>query len=102
VFVTGGTADDAMAEALRGAPRNQVTLVTDDRELRGRARQLGANTCGVNRFLVKLDKKISPVTKPRGRDAPTSPDGKPRHVSAKDVDDWMNYFGFDKDEDPLS
>ena len=100
VFVRQGTADDAMADDLRNKPKSQITVVTDDRELRGRARQLGANTCGVNTFVAKLDKTISPVSKPRRHGRPTATGDKPGRVSKKDVDDWMRYFGFDDEEEP--
>lgn len=97
-FVRDGTADDAMAEALRAAPKGTVTVVTDDRELRGRARQLGANTCGVDRFLQKLERRHTPRSKQRHRGGKVAPGEKPGHVSKKQVDEWMKYFGFDEDD----
>ena len=100
-FVRDKSADDAIADALRSTPKGTVTVVTDDRELRGRARQLGANTCSVDRFLDKLKKTYAPQSKPSQRDGRTAPSEKPGHVSKRQVDDWMKYFGFDEDEDPL-
>ena len=101
-FVRDRSADDAIADALRAAPKDTVTVVTDDRELRGRARQLGANTCGVNRFVEKLEKKHAPGINPRNQGSKTPRGDKPGHVSKKQVNDWMKYFGFDEDKDPLA
>jgi hypothetical protein len=90
-----------MITALRAAPRGTVTLVTDDRELRGRARQLGANTLGVDRFLEKLERAVSPVPpKPATKKGPAGDRGQ-HGLSKKQLDDWMNWFGFDPDEEPL-
>jgi predicted RNA-binding protein with PIN domain len=101
VFVRGEEADEAMITALRAAPRGTVTLVTDDRELRGRARQLGANTLGVDRFLEKLERAVSPVPpKPATKKGPVGDRGQ-LGLSKKQLDDWMNWFGFDPDEEPL-
>ena len=100
-FVRDKSADDAIADALRSTPKGTVTVVTDDRELRGRARQLGANTCGVDRFLEKLEKAYAPQSKPTQRGGDAAPSEKPGHISKRQVDDWMKYFGFDEDEDPL-
>jgi predicted RNA-binding protein with PIN domain len=105
VYVTAGAADDAMASDLRGAPKGQVTVVTDDRELRGRAKQLGAVTLGVEKFLERLDHANAPVREPspasrtpaldeRVRFAPETRDVR---LSRREVDEWMKIFGL---EDP--
>ena len=101
-FVRTGSADDGLITALRQRGGAGVTIVTDDRELRQRAQQLGALTVGVNRFLERLDK--SPTT---GRDGPrpkpgagtgAGDDGRPRSVSKKDVEAWIREFGLDDPE----
>src|SRR5262245_22126773 len=65
VFVRSGTADDAMIADLRAVRAPDVTLVTDDRELRGRARQVGANALGVDKFLERIDVANAPPAPPR-------------------------------------
>jgi hypothetical protein len=51
-FCRKTTADEEiLAEVRRTARPGEVTVVTDDRELAGRARQLGARTAPVERFL---------------------------------------------------
>lgn len=101
VFVRDRSADDAMADLLRSARKGSVTVVTDDRELRGRVRQLGANALGVSKFLERLEKKASPVVRPGTRGAPVEPGEKPSHISRKQVQEWMDWFGFDEDDDLL-
>ena len=96
IFVRQGTADEAMISALRNQPKGSVTLVTDDRELRGRAKQLGANTCGVGKFMERLDRRGQPKPS-KGRSTGSKKSGeKPTRVSKKEVEDWINWFGFDE------
>jgi YacP-like NYN domain len=45
-----GTADEAILERLRDDVRHRLLVVTDDRELAGRARQLGARSEGLHAF----------------------------------------------------
>ena len=103
VYVTNRDADDAIAADLRLAPKGSVTVVTDDRELRGRAKQLGATTLGVEKFLERLDHANSPVREPsaasrtpalddRIRSAPVTRDVR---LSKREVDEWMKIFGID-------
>jgi len=99
VFVRDRSADDAMADALRSAQKGVVTVVTDDRELRGRVRQLGANALGVTKFLERVEKKTGPRSQPGAHGRKVPPGEKPGHVSRKQVDDWMNWFGFDENDD---
>lgn len=106
-FVRDRSADDAMIDDLRGVPRGSVVLVTDDRELRGRARQLGAATLGVARFVEKLDLAASPV-RPKDGDrrsgAARGPaeGGRDARLSKREVDEWMKLFGFDDPAAPPS
>ncbi len=104
VFVARGTADDAMVADLRSAPKNAITLVTDDRELRGRAKQLGAVTVGIEKFLQRLQIVIAPPESPAPiKSAPSNAKArseKPEGVRKSEVDDWMKYFGFDQEEPP--
>ena len=103
VYVPNRDADDAIAADLRNAPKGSVTVVTDDRELRGRAKQLGASTLGVEKFLEKLDHANAPVREPspssrtpalddRIRSAPETRDVR---LSKREVDEWMKIFGLD-------
>ena len=63
-----GSADEAIIEHLRRhegrALRPSVVVVTDDRELGGRARQLGATTVGIRAFFT---------VPPAARSVPTRP-----------------------------
>ncbi len=104
VFVRDRSADDAMVAELRAGRPKDVTLVTDDRELRGRAKQLGATTLGVDKFLAKIQVANAPAAPPKRPSATPPPAGdreKPSHVSKRDVDEWMKLFGFTEDGDPL-
>ena len=98
VFVSRSSADDAMVNDLRGhrAPRD-VTIVTSDRELRRRARQLGASTVGVEKFATRVAHANAPASRPPSRRAETG--GRTAPLSDGEVDDWMNWFGYDGDDD---
>ncbi len=77
-------ADDTIVAMLRSDARRPVAVVTDDRELSRRARQLGARVIGCAAFLASL------------------PDA-PAHVADRappsdaDVRFWMKTFGVDDD-----
>jgi hypothetical protein len=98
------SADDRILRDLRLPRTVAVTVVTDDRELRGLAKQLKANTVGIARFVERLNKTGTPSkgpSKSRGGKQRTSShdkDGRPTSVSAQEVDDWMRTFGFEEDE----
>jgi predicted RNA-binding protein with PIN domain len=101
VYATAVAADDAMASDLRGVPRGQITVVTDDRELRGRAKQLGAATLGVDKFLEKVDLANAPVREPppssrAPEPQPGAKDVRDFRLSKKEVDEWMKAFGLDE------
>lgn len=97
-FVSEGTADDRMiADLLRDGAKG-VTLVTDDRELRGRAKQHGANTLGSEKMVHRLEKRGGGPggEKPSRRKEATPGE---RKLKSSEVDDWMQWFGYDN-EDP--
>ncbi len=111
IFVRTGSADDAMVADLRRVKATDITLVTDDRELRGRAKQVGARTVGVEKFLERFDQANSPTPPvrqsspaaplhPPRSDAPPEDDGRPKRVSREEVDDWMKAFGITDDWKP--
>ncbi len=108
VFVRSGSADDAMIADLRKVTAANVTLVTDDRELRGRARQVGANALGIEKFLERIDVANAPPPPPRSPSqtppshspADDPDDDRPKRVSKQEVDDWMKAFGITDDWKP--
>jgi len=99
IFVRSGTADDAIANDLRGLrSAKKICVVTDDRELRNRSRQIGGQSLGVQKFAARLQNKVAPASNPKRRaqqDRAT-----PGHVSKKDIADWLDYFGVDEDWQP--
>lgn len=101
IFVREGSADDAIVEDLRGA--SGVTVITDDRELRNRARQLKANAVGVDKFIKRLQHAVAPLSKPtrkpRGTRSEKEQD-RSRSLSGKDVEDWLDFMGLDEDWQP--
>jgi rRNA-processing protein FCF1 len=54
VLHAGGSGDDALVRVVADASDDEVTLVTADRELRGRAEALGADVLGPSWFLDLL------------------------------------------------
>ena len=103
VFTRSGTADDAIAAELRGAAKSGVVVVTDDRELRGRAKQLGAVSVGVDKFLKRLELAVSPVVRPpapksKAKTLGADPEVRDARPSPREVDEWMKIFGFDDAE----
>ena len=97
VFVRGGaTADADILARLRAAddPR-RYCVVSDDREITGSARQLGAAIAGVR----DVEARLGPA-RPRGRAAPAREDDdgegeeeKPPPPRGDEVGDWLDYFG---------
>jgi predicted RNA-binding protein with PIN domain len=85
VYVRQGTADDAIVEWVRKCGRPQeVCLVTNDRELAGRARSLRAKTASVNQFLKELDpERLEGIEKPK--------------ISHEEARRWAKEFGIDPD-----
>lgn len=101
-FVRQGTADDAMILDLRTANQKNVTLVTNDRELRGKARQLGATTLGVEKFIERLTVAMAPKSPPpsASKSSSAQKSEKPGSISKAEVEEWMKLFGFDENGAP--
>ncbi len=71
-------------------------MVTDDRELKLRVKGLGATSLGVAKFAERLRVESAPKSA-----APAKPaEKKDKRLSSSEVDDWMQFFGFDENEDP--
>jgi YacP-like NYN domain len=76
---TGGSADEAIVREIgKAADPRQITVVTGDRDLARRSRDLGAKTMTPADFW----KTFAPV----GIAGPTKPE------SRVDVDEWLDYF----------
>ena len=58
------TADEAIVDYVAEGERDQHLVVTDDRELAGRARQHGARTLGVTDWFERRVEEPEPETKP--------------------------------------
>jgi hypothetical protein len=86
VFVRQGTADDAMVEWLKRHPEpHGVCVVTNDRELAGRARAMRAKSAGVEEFLKRLDpERLEGIEKPR--------------ITRDEARKWAETFGIDPDQ----
>ncbi len=106
----GKKADDRMASDLEelGAGARLVTGVTNDRELKGRLRLLGANCLGIGEFLSLLEgkrKKGAPKPGARLKGGKTAPSSnavdaeerreKPRALSPSEINAWLEFFGGD-------
>lgn len=102
----GRKADDRLADDLYelGDDARMVTGVSNDRELKGRMRGLGASCLGVGEFLAMLEGKKQPgAGKGRGKRgaAPASGDSadvmreKCRSLLESEVNAWLEYFGGD-------
>ncbi|KAF0244973.1 MAG: hypothetical protein FD180_2013 [Planctomycetota bacterium] len=85
VYVRTGTADDAIVEWVRRSGRpHEVCVVTNDRELAGRAKALRAKLAGVEHFLKQIDpERLEGVEKPR--------------ISNEEARRWAAEFGVDPD-----
>ncbi|HYE08065.1 MAG TPA: NYN domain-containing protein [Planctomycetota bacterium] len=78
-----GEADDRIVAWLRAHPASGATVVSDDRELRARARTLGARLMSAREFLAGLD--------PGTVDDPAKPDA----PDDAEVRFWLREFGED-------
>jgi hypothetical protein len=81
-----GSADDAIVEEIRKsrAPR-ECTVVTEDRALGSRARELGAQVISPSDFWARLGKRPA--------------DASPRTEERVDADEWLRYFSDEKNRD---
>jgi predicted RNA-binding protein with PIN domain len=81
VIDAGGSADETIVREVRGtADAGQVTVVTADRELARRVRDVGAKTMSPDIFWSRFAKGAA--------EAPPGPGGNDR----VDVDEWLDYF----------
>ena len=70
-FCRGVEADQVMLDVVRESARpSELLLVSDDRELAGRARQLGARTTSVGQFLGSAGDEEPPPRGPRAASRP--------------------------------
>jgi predicted RNA-binding protein with PIN domain len=111
IFVTAGAADDAITDDLRKAGAKVArlcTVVTDDRELRLRSKQLGATSVGVDKFLEHLAHASTPVSAPKlrppgrgklGEPMSSEPDGDDRRPS-EDLPQGADFWLKEMDLDP--
>lgn len=100
VFARAESADDAMIHALRQGNPKDVTLVTNDRELRRRAHQLGATTLGVEKFEKDITDAAAPKAQPK---KPQDNEGRIGDVLNRmpmDTDYWMKEMGLQGDWTP--
>jgi len=80
------SADDAILEEIRRsrAPR-ECTVVTEDRALKGRARELGARAITPGDFWARLGKRPASAS--------------PRTEENVDVEEWLRYFEDEKNRE---
>lgn len=89
VFTQGGTADDRIVQDLRalGTAARDIEVVTNDRELGGRCRQLGAACTACAAFLNSLQPQRT------GNTARKSPPGdKSARMSRRELEDLQRIF----------
>ncbi len=93
-FARGGqNADQLLLERLRKArDLRGAVLVSDDRDLRDRAPGLGVATLSVAAFA----KKLLPVESGPARGAAPTKGPGGRALSPREVDDWMEWFGYER------
>ncbi len=112
----GGKADDRLADDLYdlGDDAKMITAVSNDRELKGRMRSLGASCLGVGEFLALIEGREKSAQNAKngkkGRRAPASPPAgeladvlrqKTRTLSEYEVNAWLEYFGGDVEAEVL-
>ena len=82
-FCRRGPADEAILARLRAGGAREFLVVTDDRELAGRARQLGAGTKAVREFFTERAPPPAEEKRPGGRDFAPGDFGLPEQVNLK-------------------
>lgn len=79
-------ADDVVVEMLpRGGAARQWTVVTDDNELRSRARSVGANLQSAGDWIAACRRR-------------RRPEEKPDELSPEEIEDWEAYFAAGREE----
>lgn len=100
----GGKADDRLANDLYdlGDNARMITAVSNDRELKGRMRSLGAACLGVGEYLALIEGKPKTAGKKTGKNSGKSSGEtadvlreKTRTLSEYEVNAWLEYFGGD-------
>jgi hypothetical protein len=99
-FARGGqNADQLLLERLRKArDLSDAMLVSDDRELRDRALALGVRSVAVAAFAKKLVAPGAATGRASGGGRKASAGGPTggRALSRREVDDWMEWFGYER------
>ena len=96
-FSAPESADAAICRRLReiALPR-EVIVVTNDRELSSRCRNIGAKVLDWNSFSLNMQSRsAAPSHAGRVRQTRKTSEDASQNI---DVDDWMRYFGMDKPE----
>lgn len=89
-------ADDAIVEAVvRARKREGVTVVTADRELSWRVKELGATVVGPETWRALMPRRRKPPSAVAPAD-PSAASEKPR-ASKAEVDYWLSIFGEDEE-----
>jgi uncharacterized protein len=94
-YARGDEAADAFIEGLirkESAPQ-RLTIVSDDHRIRDAARRRGCPVLGCAEFLEWLERQRRP------RRRPVEPPAKPEHLSAEEVERWLQEFK-DLEQDP--
>lgn len=91
----GQSADTLLLDQLRRSPDLRgAVVVSDDREVAERARFLGARITSVADF----GRRLKPAPEARDADATGGKGG--RKLSRAEVDDWIDWFGFERPTKP--
>ncbi|MHC4389819.1 MAG: NYN domain-containing protein [Planctomycetota bacterium] len=103
VFARNCTADDEILAWIRSSEKAaSLCVVTDDRELFGRAEQLGARTMRVaeveERFAKKGRKVVGTGRREEDPAGEAAESEKPRAPRGSEVKEWLDYFGATEEE----
>ncbi|MSR75895.1 MAG: hypothetical protein EXS14_10555 [Planctomycetes bacterium] len=91
IYSAGASADDRIVSDLRTTDGKNITVVTNDRELTNRCRQLGAQVCSCGEYMQARGKPR------RTKTGATSDPARPSGVRTKtEMDEWMRLFGEEK------
>ncbi len=95
VYSESQSADDRIVADLRSGGGGGITVVTNDRELTNRCKQLGAAVIGCSDYLQR-------ESKPRSTRSQLAPDpARPSGVRTKvELDEWLRLFGEDPTKPP--